>query len=161
MISFSQTWHRLIKPLRKRKSFQINNNHGLTKSVRFYGIDQVFYTHSSIDYDRTPVAELTEDDFYYYDDDEDDEEYEYEEYDKEIYEHPYYSNIDEENDDEEEEDDLPVTPSMTTQFDYYSRIEPSLPMNHLLLNSNDHTMSTTKTNDTTTLSYDKPLFPRN
>ncbi|CAO3653449.1 unnamed protein product [Cunninghamella echinulata] len=156
MISFSQTWHRLIKPLRKKKSFQTNSNHELTKSVRFYGIDQVFYTHSSIDYDRTPVAELTEDDFYYYDDD---EEYEYEEYNKEIYDHPYYNNI--EDEEEEEEDDLPVTPSMTTQFDYYSRIEPSLPMNYHLLNSNDHTMSTTTTNGTTTLSYDKPHFPRN
>ncbi|KAI8078653.1 uncharacterized protein BX664DRAFT_242588, partial [Halteromyces radiatus] len=53
------TWHRITKQLKRKRSF---HSHESSKAVRFYGIDTVFYTHSSLEYDRTPSAELNEED---------------------------------------------------------------------------------------------------
>ncbi|KAI8344697.1 hypothetical protein BC941DRAFT_409385 [Chlamydoabsidia padenii] len=59
MVSFTRTWHKLTKQLKRKRSLQ---SHESSKSVRFYDIDTVFYTHSSIEYDRTPTAESNEED---------------------------------------------------------------------------------------------------
>lgn len=67
MISFTQTWSRITKQMKRKKSFQ---SHESLKSVRFYGVDAVYYTHSAYDYDRTPTEELYDDD----EDTDDDEE---------------------------------------------------------------------------------------
>jgi hypothetical protein len=64
MISISRTWRRLSTQLRsnlkRRKSTNSTSSTDSSttkKSVRFYAIDTVYYTHSSTEYDRTPSNE--------------------------------------------------------------------------------------------------------
>ncbi|SAL97899.1 hypothetical protein [Absidia glauca] len=79
MISLTQTWYKFTQQLRRKRSLQ---SHESSKSVRFYHVDTVFYTHSSIEYDRTPSAELSEEDY-----------------------------LDDESDDDDDDDTLPPSPS--------------------------------------------------
>jgi hypothetical protein len=64
MISISRTWRRISTQLKtnltRRRSTNSNNSHSsynTKKSVRFYAIDTIYYTHSSTEYDRTPSDE--------------------------------------------------------------------------------------------------------
>ncbi|CAO3597716.1 unnamed protein product [Absidia cylindrospora] len=70
MISFAQTWSRITKQIKRKKSFQSQES---SKSVRFYGVDAIYYTHSAYDYDRTPTEEMYDDDGLDDEDDDDDE----------------------------------------------------------------------------------------
>ncbi|KAI7863231.1 hypothetical protein BDF14DRAFT_1845902 [Spinellus fusiger] len=61
MISLSLQWRRLRTNLSRRKSQNSWSSHSSrsSKSVRFYAIDTVFYTHSSAEYDRkSPTEEV-------------------------------------------------------------------------------------------------------
>ncbi|CAO3584046.1 unnamed protein product [Absidia cylindrospora] len=101
MISFSQTWHRIAKQLKRKRSFHSHEN---SKSVRFYDIETVFYTHSSLEYDRTPTAELHENNYLSDEDDEDDED---------------------DDDDENIEENTPITSSKTSLYVSSSILPPS------------------------------------
>jgi hypothetical protein len=71
MNSISRTWRRISSQLktnlsRKRSTSSANSNKSYSsnrsantkgKSVRFYAVDTVYYTHSSTEYDRTPSDE--------------------------------------------------------------------------------------------------------
>ncbi|KAI8059193.1 hypothetical protein BC940DRAFT_314141 [Gongronella butleri] len=81
MAFLSQTWFKLTRQLKRKRSFQSQDSghsshrhghhHHHHKVVRFQGVDAVYYTHSSLEYDRTPTAEATETDIE--DDDEEEE----------------------------------------------------------------------------------------
>ncbi|KAI9020673.1 hypothetical protein CLU79DRAFT_754929 [Phycomyces nitens] len=60
MISLSLQWRRLRTNLSRRRSqtsWSSQQSSRSTKSVRFYAIDTVFYTHSSAEYDRKSPTE--------------------------------------------------------------------------------------------------------
>jgi hypothetical protein len=66
MNSISRTWRRISTQLktnlsRKRSTSSTNSNRSYSppkgKSVRFYAVDTIYYTHSSTEYDRTPSDE--------------------------------------------------------------------------------------------------------
>ncbi|KAI8370400.1 uncharacterized protein BYT42DRAFT_87149 [Radiomyces spectabilis] len=90
MISFSRTWRRLSHQFlhRRRQSIDSTCSSTSNKSVRFYAIDAIYYTHSSAEYDRTPLCE-TDDRLAF------------------MSEHLilYADDLDEDEDEEEEEDD--------------------------------------------------------
>lgn len=56
-------WRRISSQFKKNK--RRNEDDKVNKSVRFYAIDTVYYTHSSAEYDRTPSEEDLSD---YFDD---------------------------------------------------------------------------------------------
>ncbi|CEP11648.1 hypothetical protein [Parasitella parasitica] len=63
MISISRTWRRLSTQLKtnlnRKRSTSSTNSYGSKsgKSVRFYTVDTIYYTHSATEYDRTPSDE--------------------------------------------------------------------------------------------------------
>ena len=61
--SFVRQWRRLFRTnITRRKSTSSNRSsesNKSNKSVRFQTVDSVYYTHSSQEYDRTPVKEDT------------------------------------------------------------------------------------------------------
>ncbi|KAF1806512.1 hypothetical protein V8B55DRAFT_1430338 [Mucor lusitanicus] len=63
MISISRTWRRISTQLKsnlsRKRSTSSTSSYGSKsgKSVRFYTVDTIYYTHSAIDYDRTPSDE--------------------------------------------------------------------------------------------------------
>lgn len=65
MNSITRTWRRISTQLKsnltRRRSTSSSTSYANKKSVRFYAIDTIYYTHSSTEYDRTPSDE---EDFY-------------------------------------------------------------------------------------------------
>ncbi|KAI9361856.1 hypothetical protein BD770DRAFT_382801 [Pilaira anomala] len=66
MNSITRTWRRISTQLktnltRRRSTTSSTTSYPNKKSVRFYAIDTIYYTHSSTEYDRTPSDE---EDFY-------------------------------------------------------------------------------------------------
>ncbi|KAI8082447.1 hypothetical protein BDF21DRAFT_417891 [Thamnidium elegans] len=65
MNSITRTWRRISTQLKsnltRRRSTSSSTSYPNKKSVRFYAIDTIYYTHSSTEYDRTPSDE---EDFY-------------------------------------------------------------------------------------------------
>ncbi|KAI9247090.1 hypothetical protein EDC94DRAFT_529158 [Helicostylum pulchrum] len=65
MNSITRTWRRISTQLKsnlaRRRSTSSFTSYANKKSVRFYAIDTIYYTHSSTEYDRTPSDE---EDFY-------------------------------------------------------------------------------------------------
>lgn len=63
MISISRTWRRISTQLKsnlnRKRSTSSTNSYGSKsgKSVRFYTVDTIYYTHSATEYDRTPSDE--------------------------------------------------------------------------------------------------------
>lgn len=64
MISITRTWRKISTQLKtnlkRRKSTNSTTSSSSSdtkKTVRFYAIDTVYYTHSSTEYDRTPSDE--------------------------------------------------------------------------------------------------------
>lgn len=57
MLSISRTWRRISSQIINKKSKKRGGEKVVNKSVRFYAIDTVYYTHSSAEYDRTPSEE--------------------------------------------------------------------------------------------------------
>lgn len=67
MNSISRTWHRIKTNLNRKRSTSSTNSYrsyassrsakSKGKSVRFYAVDTIYYTHSSTEYDRTPSEE--------------------------------------------------------------------------------------------------------
>ncbi|KAG2226733.1 hypothetical protein INT45_001080 [Circinella minor] len=61
--SFVRQWRRIFRTnITRRKSTSSNrssDSNKSNKSVRFQTVDSVYYTHSSQEYDRTPVQEDT------------------------------------------------------------------------------------------------------
>lgn len=63
MISITRTWRRISTQLKsnlsRKRSTSSTSSYGSKsgKSVRFYTVDTIYYTHSAIDYDRTPSDE--------------------------------------------------------------------------------------------------------
>lgn len=76
MISISRTLRRISTQLKtnlkRHRSTNSTSSCNSKKSVRFYNVDTIYYTHSSTEYDRTP----TDEDLSYMDfnEEEDDEE---------------------------------------------------------------------------------------
>lgn len=59
MNSFSRTLRKISTQLRTNltRKRSTSSSGAYKKSVRFYAVDTVYYTHSSLDYDRTPSDE--------------------------------------------------------------------------------------------------------
>ncbi|ORX53540.1 hypothetical protein DM01DRAFT_313259 [Hesseltinella vesiculosa] len=74
MAFLSETWYKITRQLKRRRSFQSQDSGQSGKAVRFQGVNAVYYTHSSLEYDRTPTAESSETDIEDDEDDDDDDE---------------------------------------------------------------------------------------
>lgn len=61
MISISRTLRRISTQLKtnlkRHRSTNSTSSCNSKKSVRFYNVDTIYYTHSSTEYDRTPTDE--------------------------------------------------------------------------------------------------------